>query len=115
MFFAPFGIRAPKIGIGLGIIRLELDCFGISGGGSWNLAQRFENGSEIVVGLGAGAALNRFGNELSGVVVVTGLMRQNSQEMQRIHLIRIGDEELAINRLGIGESPGAVMLERGFN
>src|SRR5207247_2339073 len=99
----------------LGVIRLELNGFGISGRSARNLAQRFENGSEIVVGLGAGAALNRFRNELSGVVVVTGLMRQNSQQMQRIDLIWIGHEELAINCLRVGESPSAVMLERGFN
>ena len=97
------------------VIRFQLDRFCISARGAGNFAQCFENGAEIVVGLGAGAALDCFGDELGGVAVVAGLMGKDPEQMQRIDLIRIGGKNLAINRFRIRESSGAVMLKRGFN
>ncbi len=65
----------------------------------------------VVAGLpriqGDGAA-----NQIDGQINPPGLPRQHAEQLQRVHLIRVPGKDFPVNRLGLGESPGAVMPDR---
>jgi hypothetical protein len=50
-------------------------------------------------------------DELCSAIVITGLMGDGAEQVQRIHVVGLHREDLAVEPFGVRQSPSLVMLE----
>ena len=53
-------------------------------------------------------------DEIDGDLLVTGLMRDDTQQMNRIGMLGIGSNDLFVKLLCLLQSPGLMMCDGGF-
>jgi len=51
-------------------------------------------------------------NHLHGEVMAAGLVGDDPEQMKRVGMTWLHGEDLAVKRLGFGQAPGLVVLER---
>ena len=62
----------------------------------------------------AGFEIDGFADEIDGGLLVTGLVRDDAQQMNRIGMLWIGSNDLLVEPLRLLQSSGLMMCDGGF-
>ena len=99
--------------MGGGVARLELCGSAERGHGLVPALQRPKHQRQVrVIGRIAGLVPDGLLNQLQSLGVLAGLVHGHAQQVQRVGVIGHGLEDLAVQRLGLGQPARLLMLDR---
>ena len=105
--------RAAEIVVGAAVAGIEADRLPVGGDRRLEAAERVQRHGDVVVIVGiAGARRERPIQQIDGGVVASGLLHDQTTQVQACGVARIGGEDAQTKRIGLVRSTRPMMLER---